>query len=37
MRSIIKTKPSIYETMADYVLVFVLGVLIAFGLFVYFS
>lgn len=37
MRNIIKTKPSIYETMADYVLVLVLGVLIAFGLFIYFS
>ena len=37
MRNIIKTKPSIYETMADYVLVLILGVSIAFGLFIYFS
>jgi len=37
MRNIIKTKPSIYETMADYILAAILGVSIAFGLFIYFS
>jgi hypothetical protein len=34
---IITTKPSVYEKIADYVLAFLLGVAIAFGLLVYFS
>ena len=34
---IITTKPSIYEKLFDWLLVLVLGVAIAFGLFVYLS
>ena len=33
----IPTKPALWEIFADYVLVIVLGVALAYGLFVYFS
>ena len=33
----IPTKPARWETIADYALVLVLGVALAYGLFVYFS
>ena len=36
-KSLFNTKPSLLERAADYALAIVLGIAIAFGLFVYFS
>lgn len=36
-KSLFNTKPSLLERVADYALAIVLGVSIAFGLFIYFS